>query len=102
MAEKARVKLSSSNVKSLMKVCDNLISVVDKSGIKRSGIICLPTKKMEVPVRKSVCGGGTETYEHWQMRIHKRFIDINANEKILKKIMHLEIPETVHVEIELK
>jgi len=99
---KARIKLSSPDSKILDSVCNDIINIVDRSGIKRSGIVCLPTKKLVVPTRKSPCGGGTETYEHWQMRVHKRFIDIDADEKILKKVMRVEMPEKVYVEIELK
>jgi len=55
-----------------------------------------------VPTRKSPCGGGTETYERWQLRIHKRLIDIESDERTLRRIMRVEIPETVHVEIELR
>jgi len=101
VAKKARIKLSCPDVKVLTNVCNDLVKMVDKTGVKHSGIICLPTKKMKVPVRKSVCGGGTETYEHWQMRVHKRFLDIYADEKILKKVMRLELPDNVYVEIEL-
>ncbi len=99
---KARIKLSSSDSKLLDGVCTNIASMVDKAGIKRSGVVYLPTKKMQIPVRKSPCGGGTESYEHWQMRVHKRFIDITADERILKNVMRLEMPEKVYVEIELK
>ncbi|HIH17187.1 MAG TPA: 30S ribosomal protein S10, partial [Candidatus Diapherotrites archaeon] len=39
---------------------------------------------------------------HWQMRIHKRLIDIESDERTLRRIMRVEIPENVHMEIELK
>ncbi|MBU1120825.1 30S ribosomal protein S10, partial [Candidatus Micrarchaeota archaeon] len=60
------------------------------------------TKKLIIPTRKGMSGGGTESYEKWQMRIHKRLIDIEADERTLRRIMRVEIPENVHVEIELK
>ncbi len=102
MTNKARIKLSSPDSKELDNICNEIINIVDKSGLKRSGIVYLPTKKLVVPTRKSPCGGGTETYEHWQMRVHKRFIDIDADERILKKVMRIEMPDKVYVEIELK
>ena len=98
--QKTRVKLSSTNYKQLTEICNRIISIADKTGVKHSGLIALPTKKLVLPVRKSPCGGGTETYEKWQLRIHKRMIDIRSNEKMLKRIMRIEFPETVHVEIE--
>ncbi len=98
----ARIKLSSTNYKALEEICDKIIEVTERTGAKHSGKIALPTKKLVVPTRKSPCGGGTETYEKWQMRIHKRLLDIQANERTLKRVMRVEIPEEVHLEIEIK
>jgi len=100
--QKARVKLMCTDYKQLNEICDKILEVASRTGVKHSGKIALPTKKLVVPVRKSPCGGGTESYERWQMRIHKRLIDVEANERTLRQIMRIEIPETVHVEIELK
>ena len=98
----ARIRLSSTDYKTLEDICDKIVDVASKTGAKHSGKIPLPTKKLLIPTRKGPCGGGTETYEHWQMRIHKRIIDIQADERTLKRIMRVEIPETVHLEIDLK
>lgn len=98
----ARVKLSSPNVELLNQISSTIMDLAKRAGVKHSGIIPLPTKKLVIPVRKSMCGGGTETYEKWQMRIHKRIIDINSDERLLKKLMHLELPEDVYIEIEMK
>ena len=98
----ARIKLSGSNYKTLEDICDKIIDVAQKTGAKHSGKIPLPTKKLVVPTRKGPCGGGTETYEHWEMRIHKRLIDLQADERTLKRVMRVEIPEDVHLEIEFK
>ena len=100
--QKARIKLSSPDFSELSRVCANVIDVSEKTGAKHSGVIPLPTKKMVVPTRKGASAGGTESYDRWQMRIHKRIIDIEADERTLRRIMRVEIPEKVHVEIELK
>src|SRR3989338_3735936 len=98
----ARIKLTSSDYKELEGVCTRIQDVAIKTGAKHSGTIPLPTKKLTVPTRKGPCGGGTESYEHWQMRIHKRMINIQADETTLRRIMRVEVPENVHLEIELK
>jgi ribosomal protein S10 len=36
------------------------------------------------------------------MRIHKRLIDLPANEKILHHIVRMQIPKSVNVKIEMK
>jgi len=98
----ARIKLTSTNYTTLEEICDKIIDVAQRTGAKHSGKIALPTKKLILPTRKSPCGGGTETYERWQMRLHKRILDVQADERTLKRVMRVEIPEEVHLEIEIK
>ncbi|MEK6973094.1 MAG: 30S ribosomal protein S10 [archaeon] len=98
----ARIKLTSPDFKQLDDISRKIIDVAAKTGVKHSGIIPLPVQKLTVPTRKSPCGGGTETYERWQLRIHKRMIDIKSDERTLRRIMRVDIPENVHIEIELK
>ena len=100
--QKARIKLTSPNFEQLTEIAQRMSEVAERTGVKHSGIIPLPTKKLVVPTRKSPCGGGTETYERWQLRIHKRLIDVEADQRTLMRIMRVEIPESVHVEIELR
>ena len=100
--QKARIKLTSPDFTKLTEICNQILAVAERTGIKHSGSIPLPTKKLVIPARKAPCGGGTESYEKWQMRIHKRLIDIESDERTLRRIMRVEIPENVHVEIELK
>lgn len=100
--QKARIKLSSPDYAQLEEVCKKMLEVAERTGVKHSGAIPLPTKKLIIPTRKGPCGGGTESYERWQLRIHKRLIDIESDERTLRHIMRVEIPENVHVEIELK
>ncbi len=99
--QKARIKLTSPDYREVDEISQKIIEVAKRTGVKYSGPIPLPTKKLVVPTRKSPCGGGTETYEKWQMRIHKRIIDIESDERTLRRVMRVEIPESVHVEIEL-
>jgi len=99
--QKARIKLTSPDYRQLNGISDQIVDVAKRTGVKFSGPVPLPTKKLVVPTRKSPCGGGTETYERWQLRIHKRIIDIESDERTLRRIMRVEIPEKVHMEIEL-
>ena len=98
----ARIKLSSNDYKKLENVCTMIQDVAVKTGAKHSGTIPMPTKKLVIPTRKGPCGGGTESYERWEMRVHKRIINIQADETTLRRIMRVEVPENVHMEIELK
>ena len=99
--QKARIRLSSVNTEALEKVISEIKRVVSKTGVKMFGPVPLPTRRLNIPTRKSPCGQGTVTWEKFEMRIHKRLIDINADERSMVLIMKIMFPEDVLVEIEL-
>ncbi len=66
-----------------------------------SGPIPLPTRSMVIPTRKTPCGQGSESWDKWEMRVHKRLIDIDADERAIRQIMRVRIPDSVYIEIEL-
>lgn len=99
--DKARIILIGRDKKQLEGVCTEIVDVNKKTGTKFSGPIPMPTKSMKVTTRKAVSGDGSETWERWSMRIHKRIIDIGANERSLRQIMRIQVPDGVHIEIEL-
>ncbi|MCS7129949.1 MAG: 30S ribosomal protein S10, partial [Archaeoglobaceae archaeon] len=67
-----------------------------------SGPIPLPTKRLVVPTRKAPDGEGSNTWDHWEMRVHKRLIDIAADERTLRQIMRIQVPRDVNIEIVLE
>ena len=97
-----RIKLISNSYPSLEDVCRKIVEISKQSGVKYSGPIPLPTKRLNVTTRKSNCGGGTESYARFEMRIHKRLLDVEASETALRQIMRVPIPKDVHVSLELK
>ena len=62
----------------------------------------LPTKKLNLPVRKSPSGQGTATWEDYELRIHKRLIDIDADDRTMRQIIRLNVSRSIFVEIELR
>ncbi|MCC7552744.1 30S ribosomal protein S10 [Candidatus Micrarchaeota archaeon] len=97
----ARIKLIGKDPDKLMDVCNQIVEIAKITGVPIKGPIPLPTKKMKVGTRKSPCGDGTETYEHWEMRIHKRLIDVKGDERTLRQIMRVKVPDDVYVRITL-
>lgn len=97
--QKARIELTSPSYETLTDICSKIVDVAEKTGVKHSGAIPLPTKKLLIPTRKSPCGGGTETYERWSMRVHKRIIDIQADDRTMRRITRVDIPENVQLQI---
>lgn len=100
--QKARIRLSSTDLKKLDEVCQQLVGIAERVGIKLSGPIPLPTRRIVVPTRRSPDGEGTATWDRWELRIHKRLIDMQADERAMRQIMRIQVPEEVTIEIELK
>jgi small subunit ribosomal protein S10 len=99
--QKARIKLSSTDVRKLEEVCSQIVDIAKRVGVDYSGPVPLPTKKIKIVTRKSPDGEGTATFDRWEMRIHKRLIDIRADERALRQLMRLQIPEEVSIEVKL-
>jgi len=102
----ARIKLSGKDPKGLDSICAEIKEIAKKFGINYRGPIPLPTKILKVVTLKTPCGDGTghgnATYDKWEMRIHKRMVDVQADDRALRQIMRVNIPQGVHIEIRLK
>jgi len=100
--QQARVRLAGVDPDDLDNICGEVQEIADKTGVAVSGPVPLPTKTLEVPSRKSPDGEGTATWEHWEMRVHKRLIDIDADERALRQLMRIQVPNDVNIEIVLE
>jgi len=98
---KVRIKLQSVDIEKLNGVIENIKSIASTAGVLISGPIPLPTKRLKVTTRKSPCGNGTATFDNFEMRIHKRVMDLPGNDKVLHNIMRIQIPRTVSIKIEM-
>lgn len=99
--QKARIKLVSTDIDKINQVSEYIKGVSEKTGVAMRGPIPLPTKKLRVTTRKSPCGDGSETWDRFEMRVHKRLIDLGLDERALKLVMRVEIPEGLNIEIEM-
>ncbi len=99
--QKARIKLACVEIDKINTVCQAIKDIADKTGVDMRGPIPLPTKKLKVTTRKSPDGEGTATWERYEMRIHKRLIDLGIDERALRLVMRVHIPEGLNIEIEL-
>ena len=99
--QKARIKLASIDIDKLNQTCDFIKDIADKTGVNIRGPIPLPTKRMRVTTRRSPCGDGAETFERFEMRVHKRLIDLGIDERALRLVMKVPIPEGLNIEIEM-
>jgi small subunit ribosomal protein S10 len=102
LTQKARISLTGTNTKRVEEVCRQIKSISERTGVSMSGPIPLPTKRLIVPTRKSPDGEGTETWEQWEMRIHKRLIYLDADDRALRQLMRIQVPDGVNIEIVLR
>ncbi|XP_058801562.1 small ribosomal subunit protein uS10-like [Phymastichus coffea] len=94
-----RITLTSPNVRSLEKVCAELLGSAKRQKLKVKGPVRIPTKILRITTRKTPCGEGSKTWDHFQMRIHKRIIDLYSQSEIVKKITSINIETGVEVEV---
>ena len=99
--QKARIKLASTDISKINQTCDYIQNIAEKTGVVMRGPIPLPTKKMKITTRKTPCGNGTATWDHFEMRVHKRLIDLGLDERALRLVMRVPIPEGLNIEIEM-
>ncbi len=97
----AKIKLISRNKTDARDIAKQIIEIAKVSGVKYKGPIPLPTKVMDISTRKTPCGDGSHTFEHWQMRIHKWIVQIDGSEQALRQVMRILVPDTVQIEMSL-
>ena len=99
---KARINLASINVDQLNQITEAIKDIATKTKVSLAGPIQLPTKRLKHTTRKSPCGDGKASFETFEMRVHKRLIDLEVNERALRLVMRVPIPEDVQIQIEMK
>ncbi|KAK9028202.1 hypothetical protein V6N11_068013 [Hibiscus sabdariffa] len=94
-----RITLSSKNVKNLEKVCGDLVRGAKDKRLRVKGPARMPTKVLHITTRKSPCGEGTNTWDRFELRVHKRVIDLFSSLDVVKQITSITIEPGVEVEV---
>jgi len=68
-------------------VCADLIHGAKEKKLKVKGPVRMPTKYLKITTRKTPCGEGSKTWDRYEMRIHKRLIDLHSPSEIVKQIV---------------
>lgn len=97
--QRIRITLTSRNVSALEKVCADLKRGALEKQLRVAGPVRLPTKKLKIVTRKAPCGEGTNTWDRWEMRIHKRIIDLHSPSDTVRQITSIPIEPGVEVEV---
>jgi small subunit ribosomal protein S10 len=97
-AQRVRVRLRGYDIELLDQAAKSIVAAVKKSGANFSGPIPLPTKINKITVLRSV-HVNIKSREQFEMRTHKRLIDIEPVEGTLEAMMKLELAAGVDVDI---
>ena len=95
--KKIRLTITSRDVKSLERTCRTILDKSGENEISTKGPVRIPTKRLHITTRKSPCGEGTNTWDHFEMRIHKRVIDLFCPTEQLKDVTSFKLDAGVHV-----
>ena len=98
--QKARMKLASAEIEKINEVCDAIKDIASKTKTQIAGPIPMPTKRMSITTRKAPCDGKA-SFDHFEMRVHKRLIDLGVDERALRLVMRVPLPKGVTIEINL-
>ncbi|XP_017636046.1 40S ribosomal protein S20-2-like [Gossypium arboreum] len=96
---KIKITLCSKNVKNLEKVCSDLIQAAKAKAIRVKGPVRIPTKVLRITTRKAPCGEGTNTWDIYELRIHKRLIDLYSTPDVVKQVTSITMEPGVQVEV---
>ncbi|MCC7478639.1 30S ribosomal protein S10 [bacterium] len=101
MAQRIRIRLKSFDHKVLDASVSRIVATAERSGAKVVGPIPLPTEKRIFCVLRSP-HVDKESREHFEMRTHKRIIDIiNPTQQTVEHLGSLDLPSGVDVELKV-
>ncbi|MGB9719100.1 MAG: 30S ribosomal protein S10 [Candidatus Anstonellales archaeon] len=96
---KARIRLEAEKPESINYVIEQIRQIAKTLDMKIKGPIPMPRKKLLIATRRTPCGDGSDTYERWEKRISRRIIEIEGDEKNLRQILRIKVPDDVFVKI---
>ncbi len=96
-----RIKLKAFDHEVLDQSCEKIVETAQHSGARVAGPVPLPTEKhVHCIVKPTALGRSTRTMEHFEIRIHKRLIDIvDSTARTVDALMELDLPGGVDIAI---
>jgi len=100
MNEKIRVRLESFNHQLLVSSCQKIIDIIQTNNIENFSLVSLPTNKRIYCVLRSP-HVDKDSREHFEIRIHKRILDISYDSKIniFDLLLKSELPSGILYQI---
>merc|ERR1711931_593023 len=96
---KIRITITSKNCAAIERISNELVKAAKDKQLKVKGPVRMPTKTLRITTRKTPCGEGSKTWDRFQMRIHKRVIDLQSPTETVRQITQLSIDPGMDVEV---
>ncbi|EDR22568.1 40S ribosomal protein S20, putative [Entamoeba dispar SAW760] len=93
------ITVTSTKVKAVEALCTEVKENGKKKGVQVKGPVRIPTKTLRITTRKTPCGEGSKTWDHYQMRIYKRVLTLKTTPELVKEITSLKIEPGVELEV---
>ena len=98
---RVRIKIKAYDNKIIDQSAKKIVETAERSGVKITGPVPLPTEIHKVTVNKSTFVH-KDARDQYEMRIHKRLIDIyDPNPKTIDNLTNLDLPAGVDIEIKM-
>ena len=99
MSNKIRIRLKAYDHRILDQAAGRIVEAVKKTGGEISGPIPLPTEIEKITVLRAV-HKDKDSREQFEMRTHKRLIDINnPSKETVEVLTRIDLPSGVEIEI---
>merc|ERR1711944_109950 len=96
---KIRITITSKNCAAIERISNELVKAAKDKQLKVKGPVRMPTKTLRITTRKTPNGEGSKTWDRYQMRIHKRVIDLQSPTETVRQITQLSIDPGIDVEV---
>ena len=101
-SSKIRIRLKAYDHEVIDQSTQKIVETVTRTGAKIRGPVPLPTEKHRFTVIRSP-HKDKDSREHFEMRIHKRLIDIiEPSPKTVDSLQRLDLPAGVDIEIKIQ
>jgi len=100
-ANRIRIRLKAFDHQLLDQSARKIVETASRTGAKVSGPVPLPTEKnVYCIVKPTALGRSSRSMEHFEVRTHKRLIDIHGSTaRTVDALMKLDLPGGVGIEI---
>ena len=95
-----RIRMEAYDHRALDASAKEIVEHARRTNARVSGPVPLPTRIERYTVLRSP-HIDKKSREQFELRTHKRLIDIDSEERTMRRIMRIRVPEEVHVTIEL-